>query len=129
LRNRVRQQQAWYKIRADQNRHKAQSWRMALVAGEVVGIALAAMKAFDVWQVDVSGILAAFVSSGAAWLSLKQHGNLASAYAVAATELDLIVDKLTDAREQDWAKLVADAEEAISREHTMWLASRTTAAG
>ena len=61
-----------------------------------------------------------------AWLSLKQHSSLSSAYAIAARELNLVHEQVRTAQtEAEWALRVNDAEEAISREHTMWRASRT----
>ena len=73
---------------------------------------------------DFAGIIAAMVASGAAWLALKQYSQLTSAYRVAAGELAIQADVLNTVNEAEWPQAVADAEEAISREHTMWLASR-----
>ena len=57
--------------------------------------------------------------------SLVEHGGQpvdpdAAAYATGVDRIDP-----ETARDGDWAVAVADAEEAISREHTMWLASRS----
>lgn len=53
------------------------------------------------------------------------HTPLASAYSTAAAALASQADRLSDLTEHEWAGAVADAEEAISRGHTLWLASRT----
>nr|WP_275934633.1 SLATT domain-containing protein [Curtobacterium citreum] len=68
---------------------------------------------------------AAFIGAGAAWLALKQHTTLESAYSLTAAELQKQDATLTSATKDEWAAALADAEEAISREHTMWLASRS----
>ena len=70
-------------------------------------------------------MLAAGIGAGAAWLALKQHTVLRSAYALTAAELEKQIATLTAAEDANWSESVADAEEAISREHTMWLASRS----
>jgi hypothetical protein len=86
---------------------------------------LAGGRAFGAWNIDISGVLAAAVAGGAAWLGLRQYSSLASAYSVTAAELGLSYSKLAETVENEWAAAVADSEEAISREHTMWLASRS----
>jgi FtsH-binding integral membrane protein len=124
LRCRTEDQQRWYSSRARKNAKSATYWRYALLAGEVLAVALAAVALGRSEPADFAGIIAAAVASGAAWLSLKQYSQLTSAYRVAATELALQADILRAAEVGDWPSAVADAEEAISREHTMWLASR-----
>lgn len=58
-------------------------------------------------------------------MQAKQHRALAQAYAVASQELASITSQLNRGiTEQEWPQFVIDAEEAISREHTTWLASR-----
>ena len=64
------------------------------------------------------------MASGAAWLATRRHSSQATGYSLAARELVLVRGKLLDADEGSWAEAVAEAEEAISREHQMWLASR-----
>jgi SMODS and SLOG-associating 2TM effector domain 3/SMODS and SLOG-associating 2TM effector domain 1 len=119
-------QRDWYRKKADTNGRRAFRWRLVLIGGEVVAVALATGQIFNKWHWDPSGWLAAFVASGAAWVGLKQYTALASAYTVAANELALITEGLRDIAERDWPEAVADAEDAISREHTSWLASRSS---
>ena len=93
---------------------------------EVVGIAGALAKAFGVVNFDLAGIVAATVSAFAAWTATRQHGATATAYVLASHELAVIRDLLDrDLDEHQWSAAVADAESAVSREHTMWHANRT----
>ncbi|MGX7829033.1 DUF4231 domain-containing protein [Actinokineospora sp. 24-640] len=124
LEERVAEQRSWYAAKAATNARNATHWRVALIAAEVAAIVLAGGRAFGAWNLDVSGIIAAAIAAGAAWLGLKQYSSLASAYSIAATELSLSGARLSDASEESWVDAMADAEEAISREHTMWIASR-----
>ena len=79
---------------------------------------------FGVWEVDMSGVLAAAVASGAAWLGTRRHSTLATSYSMAARELALVRVKLLDADGASWADAVAEAEKSMGREHRLWLASR-----
>lgn len=126
LTGRIQDQKNWYVANAEKNRRRASILRILLIVGEVGAVLLAGGRAFGVWDLDVSGIFASAIAGGAAWLGLKQYSSLASAYSVAAAELNLSYGKLADTEEGDWPIAVADAEEAISREHTMWLASRSS---
>ena len=84
----------------------------------------AVLKGFGVIDFEAFDIAAALMASGAAWLATKQHSNLAASYAIAADELrEIAAQAVGEGSESAWAAYVADAEEAISREHTMWLAS------
>jgi hypothetical protein len=92
---------------------------LGLVLG-IIGLSFA-------WPLDVIGILTAIAASSAAWVAVKQHEVLARAYSVASNELasiDTQINARSDWTEGDWAKFVSNAEEAVSREHTSWRASR-----
>jgi hypothetical protein len=60
-------------------------------------------------------------------MAVKQYQTLARSYAVASAELGAIDVKITGNpawEEAAWASFVNEAEEAISREHVSWRASR-----
>ncbi|MDF5754522.1 DUF4231 domain-containing protein [Spongiactinospora sp. TRM90649] len=126
LDGRIGDQQRWYAARAALNRSRAHLWRVLLLAVELFGVIAALLRAFGVVGIDLPGIAAAIAGAGAAWLAVKQHESLSRAYAFAANELAIARSRLESAADETrWAAEVADAEEAISREHTMWRASRT----
>lgn len=122
---RTREQRSWYARKARFNRRQATGWRVALILAEVVAVVFAAGQVFGGWPIDLAGLLATLIAAGTAWVAVKQFSPLASAYAVAAKELGVQASKLSSVAEVDWQFVAADAEEAISREHTTWLASRT----
>ncbi|MCP2266858.1 DUF4231 domain-containing protein [Promicromonospora thailandica] len=124
LEQRTEEQRAWYWSNARKNEVRATAWRYALLLGELLAIVAAALSLGRDEPFDFAGIVAAFVAGGAAWLAIKQHSQLTSAYRVAAGELAIQADVLRGVSAEDWPQAVADAEEAISREHTMWLATR-----
>lgn len=125
IKGRTEDQQQWYANKAEANRKRATGWRIALVSAEVIALVLAALRVFGGWDVDLAGLMAAIIAAGGAWVAVKQFSPLAAAYSMAAMELTIQADKLRAIPEHDWPLVAADAEEAISREHTMWLASRT----
>lgn len=125
LEYRTRDQQRWYAKKARANRRQATGWRVTLLVAEVIAVVLAAGNVFGGWTVDLAGLLAALIAAGTAWVAVKQFSPLASAYSVATKELNIQISKLSTVAEEDWPLVAADAEEAISREHTTWVASRT----
>ncbi|MEI8413162.1 MULTISPECIES: DUF4231 domain-containing protein [unclassified Kribbella] len=130
IRDRIDDQIGWYKKKADISRRRSNQWRMALIAAEGVGIFAAFSRASGGTDLDLAGIVAAFVGAGAAWLSIRQHDGLRRAYTYANQELSMVRNSLESCGDDsEWEQLVADAEEAISREHTMWRASRSTTLG
>lgn len=121
---RIRDQLHWYSRKADWNRRRARSWSVTILALQVLAAVGAFLLAFQVMEVDLFGLAGALVASGAAWVETKQHATIANAYRVAAEELERIAALIDDiSTEEDWGRFVADSEEAISREHTMWKAS------
>jgi hypothetical protein len=125
LRDRIEDQIAWYSRKATGHAKSASRWRVTLIAVEGLGIIAALLKASGTISVDLPGILAAILGAGSAWLAARQHESLGRAYTFAANDLSIVHARLRSAEnEAAWAREVADAEEAISREHTMWRASR-----
>ncbi len=121
---RTRDQQRWYSRQAHTNLIRARLGRGALLVAEIIALILAVLRLTLDWDIDLAGLMGAAIAAGAAWTALRQYGALALAYRMAANELALQGDRLGDVPEPDWPDVVADAEEAISREHTLWVASR-----
>ena len=124
-RDRIREQQGWYASKGAWNQRRATAWGIALIVLEGLAIGGAAVKAASISPVNLLGVGGAAIAGATAWLHVKQHQNLASAYAIAAHELSLISSTIeSQVEEANWAQFVDQAEDAISREHTLWKASR-----
>jgi len=122
---RVAEQQQWYQRKARWNSKRALSWTVTILIVEIIGVIAALAKAIGTVDGDVLIFAGAVVASMTAWLQTKQHQTLATAYAVTAIELASVRTKIGwQTNEKDWAKFVSEAEEAFSREHTLWKASR-----
>ncbi|MFC9852901.1 DUF4231 domain-containing protein [Streptomyces prasinus] len=125
LKGRIENQQAWYSDKARYNAKMADRWRIALIAIEGLGIVAAILKAAGLVPIDLPSVIAAALGAGSAWFAVRQHEALGRAYTFAANDLSTVYVRLQGAvGESSWAREVGDAEEAISREHIMWRASR-----
>ncbi|HEX9377371.1 MAG TPA: DUF4231 domain-containing protein [Actinomycetota bacterium] len=124
---RLEDQRVWYVTKARWNARRAELWGAAMLAFEVAGVAAAVVRLTTHTRYDFVGVAAAAAGAIAAWIQTKDHGALASAYSVTAREISDIEALADEPRtESEWARFVEHAEEAISREHTLWRASRGT---
>lgn len=122
--HRIADQRGWYERKADWNKQRARFWGALMLMLQVAAAVGAFLKGFGVFDIDLFGIAGAAAASAAAWLETKQHHVVARAYRVAAQELAAIDALIPQQQTEDaWGRFVAEAEEAISREHTMWKAS------
>lgn len=127
IRDRVVDQQRWYSMRASRSADRAARWKVVLILGESGGVIVAMSKALGYLHVDLSGIASTAIGAGAAWLAVRQHESVARVYRFTADELGARAEHLqTVVDEHAWADEVANTENAICREHSMWRAARVT---
>jgi hypothetical protein len=123
---RIHNQRDWYARKARWNEQRATQWSITFTILEALGLVAAVLRAAGVMPVDVLGLAGALTAAGVAWVQTKQHQTLASAYAVASQELSDISSRINQpSAEREWAHFVDEAEQAISREHTLWRVSRS----
>jgi len=130
---RLSDQQRWYATRAAHCVNRNRRWGVAVLALECVGVVLAIVYVDQLFGVkDLStasllGLAATLGAGAAAWTQARQYGALATAYTIAHQELGAIRSlMLHPLCETEWASFVDSAEGAVSREHTMWRASRSS---
>ena len=131
LSGRIDHQRSWYSRKASWNAQRTTVWRVATLTLQGGGALAAFLRATGAVEIDLMGVLAAAAAGCVAWLQARDHSNLAEAYAVTAQELALVHERIAQSRgldERTWAALVEEAEAAVSREHTLWLARRGTVA-
>ena len=122
---RLEDQLRWYGHKSDSNGRLAHRWALLAIAFEFGGLAAATVKAFDVAAIDLLGVVSAVAAGIGAWAQSNQYDNNRKAYFIAAQELAAINSAIATVTTEDaWAEFVDSAEEAISREHTLWRASR-----
>ncbi|MER7497995.1 DUF4231 domain-containing protein [Streptomyces pharetrae] len=121
---RIDDQHNWYSAKSRWNQRRATCWSLVLAMIELFGLSAGIARAAGAVEIDLLGFAAALAAAGAAWVQAKQHQTLATAYAMARHEIACIRERMdTVGTEEAWATFVSDAEEAFSREHTMWRAS------
>jgi hypothetical protein len=128
LNQRILDQNRYYARKAVENRGRAQSWFLTAIVLQAAGVVLAVLKALDVVGPDLLGIAATAAASALAWVQTKDSQALAESYVIAANELAAILGEAEahpkDLSEVDWSAFVRSGEQAVSREHTLWLARR-----
>lgn len=123
---RIDDQKRWYSTKAGLNKRRATQWRSTLVAVEIGGVVTALIAAINQSFWSLSPTLAAVVVAVVAWTETKQFDFNARAYSAAISDLVNAEEKLMLATDEaSWAREVDDAEEAISREHVVWWATRS----
>lgn len=124
LDGRIADQQGWYASKAVFHQRRAVLFRSLTLILEIAGVFGALAKAIGVFDFGLAGIAAAAVACLAAWSATRQHATNANAYSLAAHELGVVREHLRRAPDETaWATAVADAEAAISREHSTWRSS------
>lgn len=129
LEDRIDDQCRWYTAKSERFRRLAQLCDRAFFVLTMAAIGTALFVAFGRSDVALIAILETAVAAVIGWAGVRAYGPVATAYAFTARELQAIRDLGDRAAPDDhsWAEFVGDAEDAISREHTMWRASRASA--
>lgn len=123
---RIQGQMHWYSEKSEHDSNWGRRWSFVAIVGQALALGLGVVGAANGWSVDFVGLFSAAAASAVAWIAVKQYEVLARSYAVASSELGVIDARIESSSwtEPTWAAFVNEAEEAISREHTSWRASR-----
>jgi hypothetical protein len=124
---RIVDQATWYRRKAALFQTYSRRLDLGALLLQAAGVVLGVLRSISVLSVDIVGLCGAVAGSIIGWQQARNYKTLSTAYALAARELEAVEAKALNAAgdELTWATFVADAEEAISREHTMWRASRS----
>ncbi|GGD10816.1 DUF4231 domain-containing protein [Hyunsoonleella pacifica] len=118
-------QRKWYYNKSKENRKNKNLSFGAIITFQVLAILSLILDYFGFIDFMSTPLMACLASSFIAWLQLKKFQELTESYGITATELNLIKSKVRHIKdESDFENFVDDAETAISREHTLWLARR-----
>jgi hypothetical protein len=127
---RLEDQRNWYANKATFNEKQERRGFYAVMFLQGVAAAYAiVLAALPAIETNLLGILSTMGAAFLAWMQVKRHQELAQAYAIAAHELSLAADLAQHATTEDqFTQFVVEAESAVSREHTLWIARRNAAA-
>jgi hypothetical protein len=126
LDERIGGQRRWYAERAEKNKKGARKLFVFVLLSQ--GLALVAAILIVKWPlfpVNFVGVFAAIAAALVAWNQLKRYEEIATAYGLAAQELATAQEQgLHIQDDEELSSFILNAENAISREHTLWLARR-----
>ena len=118
-------QKGWYGEKAERCRLSGRTWTCTSLT--LQGLAVLAVISFrSLLGACLVSAAATLASASVAWFQTRRFEEFASAYALAAQELDSLRPRLEQGdSEEALSESVVQVEETISREHTMWIARRT----
>lgn len=131
VQNRLLDQADWYQRRSGASGRKGSRWFWLSVLFQVAAAisAIAALVAGGELLPKLITFLGSIALAIAAWSQLNRYDELSKAYGVAFQELSLIAAVADNAVDEATVNaLVRDGEEAIGREHRLWIAKRTESA-
>lgn len=125
LKQRIKHQINWYKNKARKNACDKKKWFYVALSFQLLAI-LATYILF--WNsglgINFVGLFATISTSLISWIQVKRYQELFEAYSITAGELNFIYNKSKEIDENNLSDFIGDAEKAISREHTLWIARR-----
>ena len=125
LEHRVKNQQNWYSSKCLHNRKWENKLFIASFVFQILAIVYIIALLYLNWTINITSILSALATMTITWLQVKQHQELAQAYGLAAQELNYIYSMSFKVKsEESLSGYVNESENAISREHTLWVARR-----
>ncbi len=123
---RINDQRKWYGAKARRSQTIANRYFVVIQVSQALTLAATVLLLSSLgskW--NLGGVFSALASALIAWLQVRQHEELAQSYAVAALDLGFIEEQAASvATDQQLSTFVADAENTVSREHSMWIARR-----
>jgi hypothetical protein len=124
---RIEDQADWYRRKSALLSTRSRRIDAVVIGLQALGVIFGVLRATSTLSIDAVGLFGAAAGSLVGWQQARSFETLSTAYGVAARELEAIHLRVPSAStdELSWSRFVADAEEAISREHTLWRASRS----
>lgn len=126
IKERIKNQIDWYSTKGDYNKSSSDKWFIIILISHISAIL------FTIYLItnptsewNIVGVFSTIAASAMSWLQLKQHQELKQAYTTAVLELNKILELSNSIiNEESFSKFVLDSENAISREHTLWVVQR-----
>jgi hypothetical protein len=124
---RLHDQVEWYRLSNERHTEASKRLSRLTMAAQATALVIAVIAFFvpPVGALGLFGAIAAVGVSFGAWNQLNRNAEVARSYRLANQELGTILELAASiGSEDDLAQIVQEGEEAISREHTMWVAKR-----
>ena len=126
LNNRIQNQIDWYSSKADDSKFKYDVWFFAIIILQFFAlISIGFLIKCPSSDFNFVGVFSTIAASGFSWLQVKKYQENKEAYTTANSELNLIkAEGSKNFSDNEFSEYVLDSENAMSREHTMWLAQK-----
>lgn len=125
LEARVQDQINWYSKKSKTNSKNKNASFIFMIGFQFLGIIFFILELNHLVDFSFTSIFITLTSIFLTWLQLKRFQELTESYAITAMELKFIKDKAKYvSNDVELEMYVDDTENAISREHTLWLARR-----
>lgn len=126
LLSRIQNQKKWYSQKSKENRDNGTAFFWILIVIQVFAISSSILiQRVPDFIFNSTAVLTTLAAGLLAWVQIKQYKILAESYGLATHELGIIESKISEIKSNnEFSAFVLEAETAISREHTMWLARR-----
>lgn len=122
---RLEKQKKWYTDKTTENKKWTKISFAIIIITQILALISLVLKIKFKFEFSIAPILVTLSTAFIAWLQLRRYQELSQSYLITATELSLIKSKINQVEsERDFSEFVDDSENAISREHTLWLARR-----
>ena len=122
---RINNQAKWYSLKSQYNKRRARQWFWVSVALHATAIVFLLYRIEDPTLSLPVGVVATAAGAVLTWLQAKKHNELNSSYALVAHEIVLIRGEAQSVRSEiEMSKFVINSENAFSREHTRWTATK-----
>lgn len=126
--NRIGGQKKWYSKNSGINSTKAGHFFWIIIGFQIFTVLFSfLMISMPDSAFNPTGLVTTTIAALMTWVQVKQYRNFAESYGITLTELSLIEDTIPNINtNEQFSSFVAESETAISREHTLWRARRTT---
>lgn len=125
LDKRVGEQHGWYCKKTAQNKRSARFWLIFMLTFHAIAVVFALVQISTPERDLPIELFIVLGSSALSWMQFKKFGELGAAYALTAHEISIAGEGLSGvSNEEEFSTVVADIENAFSREHTQWAARK-----
>lgn len=126
INERIDNQITWYTDKSKVNDELSEKYDRIVIFLQIVGIGICITFLYTrINGAPAMALVVTLIAAIIGWSRSKQYAELVDPYQNAARELNEIRQEIELVKvEIDFQRLVIEAEKAISREHTMWLANR-----
>ena len=126
LNNRIQNQINWYSSNAEESKLKYDVWFVIIILLQFLAlISIVFLVKYPSSSYNFVGLFSTVAASGFSWLQVKKYQENKEAYTTANSELNLIkAEGSRNFSDDEFSEYVLDSENAMSREHTMWLAQK-----